>query len=92
MTWCPVEPAHSAEASRFADRRLTDAGIEHEFVQQEGTHCGLPVDPVLEFLDAHLVPLRNAQPRRDRSLRTCRPRGREYGGRRCIFTRRVTYG
>ncbi len=51
----PGEPEHSAQASRLADRRLTEAGIEHEFVQQEGTHCGLPVDPVLQFLDTHLV-------------------------------------
>jgi pimeloyl-ACP methyl ester carboxylesterase len=51
----PGESAYVPEASRFADRLLTEAGIEHEFIQQEGTHCGLPVDPVLEFLDAHLV-------------------------------------
>lgn len=51
----PGEPAHTAQASRFIDKRLTEAGIEHEFVQQEGTHCGLPIGPVLQFLDAHLV-------------------------------------
>ncbi len=34
---------------------LTDLGIEHEYREVDGSHCGMDKEPILQFMSDHLV-------------------------------------
>lgn len=41
--------------SHRLDQALTEAGIEHSFVELDAGHCAYDTTPVFEFMDAHLA-------------------------------------
>ena len=43
------------ELARDFDKQLTDLGVEHEYLEVPGTHCGPSYDPVVKFMSDHLV-------------------------------------
>ena len=43
------------EWARRYDKLLTDLGIEHTYVEDDGGHCELDYTPVLKFMSDHLI-------------------------------------
>ena len=43
------------ELARDFDKQLTDLGVEHDYLEVPGTHCGPSYDPVVNFMSDHLV-------------------------------------
>jgi pimeloyl-ACP methyl ester carboxylesterase len=44
-----------ADLPRSFDQLLTERGVEHEYVEVDGTHCQYDMAPVLQYLSNHLV-------------------------------------
>jgi len=43
------------ELAREFDKRLTELGIEHEYLESDRGHCDLDLEPALQFFSNHLV-------------------------------------
>jgi enterochelin esterase-like enzyme len=49
------DPMVPTELPRSFDQLLTERGVEHEYVEVDGTHCQYDMAPVLQYLSDHLV-------------------------------------
>ena len=47
--------AFTTATSHRLDAALTEAGIEHSFVEVDAAHCDYDTTPILEFMDSHLA-------------------------------------